>query len=364
MHGKSHSTGQTKSSTSMRLELEQLEQIDQYLSGKMSSTEVATFEQQMNADPALKSMVNDQQLLIQTVARRALMAEINGVAGLGAGASAGWGLTQWLLSSLAIIGFGIGGYFIYDSLQTDELLVDKVDEIVVIEQEIPAPDTGSIFSFALEEGLDEYEDNIEYSNGYSSSIELGNPAIEKNDPKMTTPKLIPQKVEKMEPKLEPKNDTKKLFEGQQPVHNMDENRSASFPGGIMKMKAFFKKEMRYPRTPKDKGLSGTVKVTFLVTADGKIGELDSECFIIKDEFGKPLNTLKFAANGKSRKIFEGQAERIFRMSSPWTPATNSQGNPVLSEQAWYVNFDLKGESSIYQLEEDRVIGPANVIQEK
>ena len=351
----------------MRSELEQLEQIDQYLSGKMSAEDAASFEQQMNADPSLKSMVNDQQLLIQTVARKALMAEINSVAGIGAGAGAAstWGVTQWLLSSFALIAVGVGGYFIYDSFQTEELIADNTDEVVEIEQEVPAPDTGSIFSFALEEGLDEYEEVYEDieggSNDVNTNINTGNKIIERNDPTVIPTISNPPKVEIKDPIVsDKKGEDKKIIESQQPKHNMDKNRSATFPGGIMKMKAFFKKELRYPRTPKDKGLAGTVKVTFLVSADGKIGELDSDCFIMKDEFGKPLNTLKFAANGKSRKIFEDQAERIFRISSPWTPATNSEGNPVLSEQTWYVNFDLKGESSIYQLEEDRVIKTENI----
>lgn len=353
----------------MRSELEQLEQIDQYLSGKMSATDAASFEKQMNADPALNAMVKDQQLLIQTVSRQALMAEINSVAGIGSGAAAaGWGVTQWLLSSLAIIGVGVGGYFIFNSFQNDETLGENLDELVEVEQEIPAPDTGSIFSFALEEGLDEYEDDyaiVETSIGdANASINTGNPSLENNDPEVNQQIIPPIKVIKDEVKNDPKKDEKNDLEGQQPVHNMDKNRFATFPGGIMDMKAFFKKEMRYPRTPKDKGLSGTVKVTFLVTADGKIGELDSDCFILKDEFGKPLNTLKFAGNGKSRKIFEDQAERIFRISAPWTPATNSQGNPVLSEQVWYVNFDLKGESSFYQLEEDRVMEGTFKGQEK
>lgn len=52
------------------------------------------------------------------------------------------------------------------------------------------------------------------------------------------------------------------------------------------------------------------------------------------------------------KIFEDKSERIFRISQPWKPATSSEGNSTLSEQTWYVNFDLKGESSIYQLEDD------------
>lgn len=353
----------------MRSELEQLEQIDQYLSGKMSASEVASFEQQMNADPALKSMVTDQEILIQTVARKALMAEINAVAGItagaGAGAAAGWGITQWLITSLAIIGAGVGGYFIYDSFQNDELLVADSNEMVTVEQEVPAPDTGSIFSFALEEGIDEYEifeeNDIVENNQRSGSINSG---VQKGDNKTDIPTL------NNEPKIDNKalkdfleNDEKVELESQQPVHSMTKNRKATFPGGIMKMKAFFKKELRYPRTPKDKGLSGTVKVTFLVSADGKLAELDSDCFIMKDEFGKPLNTLKFAGNGKSRKIFEDQAERIFRISAPWTPATNSEGNPVLSEQTWYVNFDQSGESSVYQLEEDRQVTPSVITKE-
>jgi len=345
----------------MRSELETLEQIDQYLGGKMTAENAASFKAEIAADPKLQSLVKDQQLLIQTVNRQALMAEINSVAGLGAAGgaagAAGWGIAQWAITALVVAVVGVGGYFIYDNYQSEDLPVDSSEEFLAENSiEVVASDTGDIISFSMEDGLDSDLNEDEISEYVEDKVDdhtddknvSSDDNIDRNDNVNTmVPFVTANDVNAVN-----NNDKDEKDLSQTPVHNVAKNRKATFPGGLLKMKEFFKKEMRYPRTPRDKGLAGTVKVNFLVTADGKIMELSSNCFILKDAEGLKLSQFKFSSNGKSRRIFEEKAEGIFRKSSPWTPATNAEGNPTLSEQTWYVNFDLNGESSIYQLEDD------------
>jgi hypothetical protein len=354
VYGKSDTVSQTKFTTDMRSELETLEHIDQFLGGKMSAEQAVSFKAEIAADPKLQSIVKDQELLIQTVNRQALMAEINSVAGIsaaGVAGAAGWGITQWVVTALIVSVASIGGYFIYDNYQSEDLPINN-DEIAMNNTEEILSDTGDFISFAMETDMrddiefDKNADNIDDSN---VEVSTGSNSNENVDNRVNT--LVPfVSSANVNAVTVDEKDEKDL--SQTPVHATAKNRKATFPGGLMEMKMFFKKEMRYPRTPADKGLSGTVRLNFLVTADGKIMELNSECFILKDRDQLKLSSFKFSSNGKSRRIFEDKSEQIFRKSSPWTPATNSEGNPTLSEQKWYVNFDLKGESSIYQLEDD------------
>lgn len=339
----------------MRSELEILEKIDLYLEGKLSAADSSAFESEISTNPELNSLVENQKLLIQTVNRQAMMAELNSIAAAGGavGGASAWGLSQWLLSIIGVIGLSIGGYYIYNSFEnTSAFEASEIAEDIQAEITPSNSDTGDIISFELAEASDEYENELSlYVNppkekkptkikqGNKDGVLLGNDMLELKDP-ITSDDIKPLKSEKVD------NQTKST-----------KNRKAVFPGGLLAMKKFFKKELSYPRTPKDKGLQGTVKVNFLVSADGKISHMEANCFILKDRDGKPLNSGKMFANLKSQKYFEEAASRVFRISSPWTPATNSDGNPMLSSQEWYVNFDINGESSSYQLEDEEVKVP-------
>lgn len=337
----------------MRSELEILEQIDSYLGGKMSAAEASAFKAKIAADPELRSMVDSQELLIQTVNRQAMMAEINsiaGAAGAATGGAAGWGITQWAITAIVTTITAVGGYLVYDHYQTDtapELIAENQDEVV---ETVAASnlDTGDFISFELAEATDEYEDEInayhpvedkdEVEEDKKALIEIKSPEIINED------NLL--KAEKVENVLvDPKQKTVDKAES-------NANKKAVFPGGLVNMKSFISKNLMYPRTPKDKGLQGTVKVYFLISAEGKISHVESDCFIMKDKSGKPLSSGKMIANVKSQKYFEKNSERLFRTSSPWDPATDSNGNPIVSGQTWYVNFDYYGESSAYQLENE------------
>lgn len=343
----------------MRSDLEILEQIDLYLGGKMSTADAAAFKAKIAANPELQSMVNSQELLIQTVNRQAMMAELNSIAAAAgaAGGAAGWGITQWMITAIIATATTVGGYFIYEhfnSNESTELVTDNEIESneIIAENNV---DTGDFISFELAEATDEYENEInaytifedeDESNDLIERIVKVNfekPIYNEGFLKSDNHKIQPDKSEKIATDKEQKSTN---------TIKSTTNRKAVYPGGLVKMKDFISKSLMYPRTPKDKGLQGTVKVYFLISAEGKISHVESDCFIMKDKAGKPLSSGKMIANVKSQKYFEKNAERLFRMSSPWEPATDSDGNPMVSGQTWYVNFDYNGQSSAYQLENE------------
>ena len=354
----------------MRAELEQLHIIDQYLAGELSPEQHAAFEAKMKADPALKSAVEEQELLIKAVNRKALMAEIQSVAMASGAATTSWGLTQWLITGLSVVAVAVGSYFIYDYFEDEELV--ESNETTEENQHEPliamntSPDTGEYFSFVIDTSKDElntllkfdtsteYGDNTEPTSNkqqkrYIKNVNLSNTEVIEQDTFVQTGKLIASdqpvsksKVNRFEDELEAGAYEQKL----------EKNQTAQFPGGPIAMGEWFTENLIYPGTPKREKLSATVKVSFIVNAEGFLSNWKADCFVIKNEMGMPLSWLDELRHGKSKRAFEEQAKAIFRKGPRWEPATDKRGAPVLSQQTWYVNFSLKGESSVYQLEND------------
>jgi len=333
----------------MRSDLDKLEQIDQYLSGKMSPAEATAFEGQMNADPALKSLVDDQQLLIQTVNRQALMTEINSVASAAGGAvSTGFTALQWAITGVGVLGAIVGGIFIYQSVTAEPEPVEPSEEIVqLVEQDETNhdSDTGEFMSFEIQEFADEeeeeelgqifenyddHEPSITYDNNDLSVSLGGDDSYLGEGPE----EEIIENEDKPEVEIENK---------------VAKNRIASYAKGRVAMKKFIKKNLRYPITAKNKKIEGTVRISFFVDKDGKIiqSNITSECYTMRGENGKPLNWLERNKNKYSKKCFENEARRLFIRMPRWIPATNSYGAPILTSQTWRVNFKLNDESSTY-----------------
>ncbi|UKN00818.1 energy transducer TonB [Paracrocinitomix mangrovi] len=345
----------------MRPELEKFEQIDQYLSGEMSADQAASFEAQMNADPALKSMVHDQQLLIQTVSRKAMMAEINAVAGLSGAASAAgsasWGLTQWIITSLSVLAVGTVGIFTYNYFTEDEVEnTIETSEIAYDETENENHDTAEFMAFNLNLETEE-ERNLEDEDNDLNHV---------------------KKLPKTDPNEIPVNDPLNNFSFKKDIKTTDQNpdvnmqdvsdkeigdrenesglskdifttqsRKASFPGTAIDRQKWFAENLVYPRTAYDEGIQGTVRITFLVETTGELTITGADCIAIKDEKGKLVE--RQWRYRKAIKALENRAVMTFRKSPKWLPATNTNGTPQMSEQVWYVNFVLNGQSSVYQL---------------
>ena len=130
------------------------------------------------------------------------------------------------------------------------------------------------------------------------------------------------------------------------------NKLARFPKGDLAMKEFVRNNLVYPRTAMDKEIQGNVRVKFLVDNQGRITEIESECFNLRDVNDKPLNSGQMILNQKIIKLFENKAEQFVRIMPSWEPATDSQGNPVLSPVMLYFNFSLVDGITVYQLLEN------------
>lgn len=339
----------------MRSELEQLDIIDRYLDGKMSADQAATFEQQMNADPALKSMVKDQEILIQTVSRKAMLTEINTIAGLSAAGAAGWGIIQWIITGVTVVGLTVAGVAIFNA-QDDSNQSDTNSELANVTEDgtelTISPDTGEIFTMELAISEDDDLEELEVFNTPTDpSDDVGAENNNGNDGALI-PLYVPARPDNSENGTKVDPDELAEYDESDYQSSLVKNRKASFDGGHLAMQKWFDKNLMYSGTAKKERVQGTVKVTFFVEAGGNLTHLNADCFILKDDEGRPLYGLKRAKHKKAIRAFETNAKNAFDKCPLWLPATNTNGTAIVSEQVWYVNFVLDGKSSVYQLEDE------------
>ncbi|MBK9190288.1 MAG: hypothetical protein IPM77_01670 [Crocinitomicaceae bacterium] len=330
----------------MRADLHTMEQIDLYLQGKLQGSELSQFQNQLAINPELQSLVNDQQLLIQTVSRKALLAEINAVAGIGGTA---WYANPWVGiggAALVIGGITAAVYFSSDNNpeinEQSEIITQNFDSTLV---EDTIVEDGTTY-FVMEDGerivpdipqnkhlvnntINEENNSSNQYNPAEESAQNLNYTNENNSYVTSTPDDV---------QTSDKNETRDL------------NRIASYPKGDVALNSFINENMRFPGTSKEKKISGNVKVTFLVTSEGTRTNIESTCFNLRDENDKPMNSTQMVLNQKIANLFEREAERVVRIMPVWIPATDSQGNSVLSAQELYFNFSLKNGNSVYRLD--------------
>ena len=80
---------------------------------------------------------------------------------------------------------------------------------------------------------------------------------------------------------------------------------AQFPGGESNFRLYLMDRMRYPGRCQDEGLSGRVRVQFVVEVDGRITDI------------------KIIEQCKSCPEFEQEAIRVIKQSPRWIPAENN-----------------------------------------
>lgn len=328
----------------MRADLQTMEQIDLYLQGKMTAAESAVFENSMAHNPELAQLVANQQLLAQTVSRKALLAEINLVAGGGGGA---WYANPYVGLAGATIVIGIVAATIYYTTNDDtvelaqqNLTTEQLDENntnILTEEVLPLNATDS--SIAIYHDLhhtnsdrnnekvidvvDPVKETDEFPDGFQTSGTIQPNGNSDNHTSTTTTTVLGTKTM---------------------------NKAACFPKGYKAMRTYVTEEMIYPGTAKKEKIQANVKVEFLVGKEGQISEIVANCFRLRDENEKELSATQMMMNSKIVKLFEDKCTATLRTMPSWEPATDSQGNTVVSVVTVYFNFSLHEGISIYQLD--------------
>ena len=97
----------------------------------------------------------------------------------------------------------------------------------------------------------------------------------------------------------------------------DQNQTAKYPGGDLKMYKFIERKKNYPNALKEQGVSGNVTVTFEINKDGRV-----------------INAkVKNGVNG----VLDQDALRVVRSMPNWSPAKEN-GEPVESTRSVVVKY--------------------------
>jgi len=338
----------------MRTELTILEQIDLYLSGKMTGIEHAAFESKITADTTLAETVKQQKDLIKAVNRKALRAQINTVAAGGATGS-GYGNLFFGIGGVLAVGLLILGAVYYFSSTDSSINSNNLTENSLTSSEndaniAPTNNTNISDNLATEES--EMTDSIianhtnhqeEDRNNLSSNIEII------SSKKLTKKNLYTSSGGVSISEIKNNSDAIVINEYDGP-----ENKSApaSYPGGIIKMDHFTDKHLQYPRSARIKKVEGVVRCDFLVTEDGLITEINAKCIKMNEQNGPAFNTMKILMNKRILNAFVNNATHILRTMPNWEPAKNTEGNPIISAHRMYFNYDMEKGCLVYQLEEE------------
>jgi hypothetical protein len=345
----------------MRSELTTLEQIDMYLSGNLSPAEHAAFEAKISADPNLESAVSQQQELIKAVNRKALRAQINAAAAAGGGAS---GMSNLWIGITSVVGVGLlTAGLIYYNMDTETVMDDA--NLAIEDSEIIVTDSTIINFVSEEETLIREEPETIFSsvNSYEKLDE--NQLNVDVNPVLHGENVVEENVVNDGNMVETNNGDNVVERRDSDITiGTDRTRRASYPGGHYAMDKFIDKNLHYPRSARNKGIEGVVRCEFFVTADGLITEIDAKCTKMSEGDGPAFNDVKMLLNKKIMNAFINNATHILRTMPNWEPAMNSQGNPILSPQRMYFNYDLDKGCLVYQLDDGPFIQGVGLDQEK
>ncbi|MBI3134869.1 MAG: hypothetical protein HYZ14_09380 [Bacteroidetes bacterium] len=333
----------------MRADLHTMEQVDLYLQGKMTGEQLRQFENTLAANPELQSLVTDQQLLIQTVNRKALMAEIHAVAGIG---GAPWYANPFVAvtgAALVIGGVSTLIYFMSADAENETSVLANEQTTPVDSPALTGNQTSSDNTYyAYQDSAAGTEDQAEPAFSHQSANT--NPVtdhVSANSNIQTDNNPADRLVVQANDATDQASD---VVDTKDTENRVSKNRIASYPKGDLALKEFIKDNMRFPGTAREKKISGNVKVKFLVTPEGTRTSIEASCFNMRDENDKPLSSAQVVLNQKIANLFEREAERIVRIMPIWIPATDSQGNAVLAPVELYFNFSLKDGNSVYRLD--------------
>ncbi len=108
---------------------------------------------------------------------------------------------------------------------------------------------------------------------------------------------------------------------QEPVYEQDKvEQKAEFTGGMMKQIEFMMQNLKYPKEAEKDGVSGTVRVYFIVEKDGTLTDVK-----VPDSVHKAL---------------DAEGIRLVKAMPKWTPA-QLKGKAVRSKMMLAIPFRLK-----------------------
>lgn len=98
-------------------------------------------------------------------------------------------------------------------------------------------------------------------------------------------------------------------------------KQAEFPGGTEIMKAYIRRELKYPEELAKKNMEGRVTLQFMIMPDGSIDSI------------RPLRT--------AHPLFTEEAIRVIQSMPWWSPAIDTLGNAVASVCTLPISFQLQ-----------------------
>lgn len=119
----------------MRADLQTLERIEAYLNGFMTSLEKEQFETELNNSSDLQTLLENQKLIQQAVARKAIMAQVHQFAPATISSISFWTKFRWpiILSSILLV--ALVGFSFVDMSQTEKENNGEVEKHEVVEVE-------------------------------------------------------------------------------------------------------------------------------------------------------------------------------------------------------------------------------------
>lgn len=339
----------------MRAELTTLEKIDAYLSGGLSPSETKAFEAEINSNPNLQELVNQQKDFVKAVNRKALRAEINAVAG---GGAAGGSLSNLIMGITGIAAAGlVTASIVYLYSDNDPISDNEVAITTPITQQIDSVKSDIAYITEEENLIPEQPETIFSSiNNYEDEGDEDrvNVTVHFQSRARSEAENNSEVTEVDGGDSKPETDLNKADDNDVRTYSNRSER-ASYPGGNLAMKKFIDRNLRYPGTAKSKGIQAVVRVDFHVDMLGKISEIDPECISMSDEDGVPFNEMKRLMNKRVENLFIGNATHVLRSMPTWNVAKDADGNSILTVQRMYFKFDLKQGCSAYQLDDIRDI---------
>ena len=97
----------------------------------------------------------------------------------------------------------------------------------------------------------------------------------------------------------------------------------TFPGGLEGLAKYMKKNVKYPREADQYGVEGSVVMTFTVTKDGTITNIEAtDCKLERfntTKFGQETHARQAQLKERFARLFAKEGVRVIRKMPKWTP---------------------------------------------